>query len=109
MNTKKILFLVCGGRESFFSDEDDEELRELSVEIQGLLVNVKTRPKPGAALRVAEEFLAHILIFSESNRTTDWRRVTDVRPLSSIEVTPLGCQRANSVLNFWRESLWSFG
>ncbi len=48
------------------------ELRETSAEILGSLMNGKSRPKPGSNLR-HRRLLAHILIFSVSNRTADWQ------------------------------------
>ncbi len=79
----------------------EKELRKRSAEVQGALVEWKDKAtRPGTKLKVFRRVLAHILIFSDSNRTADCRGITYVRALSAIEVTTLGCQRANGVLNF---------
>ncbi len=56
----------------------------------------KSRLKPGSNLRY-RRLLAHILIFSVSERTADCKRLTDLRALYDIEVTHPGCQRARGV------------
>ncbi len=88
--------------------EREKELRKRSAEIRGSLVEWEVKAaRPGTKLKGRRG--AHILlILLGSNRTADWGQVTDVRALSDIEVTPLGRQRANGVLNFWRESLRLF-
>ncbi len=54
-------------------------------------------------LRVAEELISSSSsYYLKELQTVGW--VNDVSALSAIKVTPFGCQRANGVLNFWRES-----
>ncbi len=84
----------------------EKEPRKRSAEVRGALVEWKDKAaRPGTKLKVFRRVLAHIfLILLGSNRIADCMGVTEVRALSAIEVTPLGCQIANGVLNFWRES-----
>ncbi len=78
-----------------------KKLRKRSAKVRGALVEWKVKAaRPGEKLKRCRRSLAHILIFSESNRTADCRGVTEERALSAMEVTPLGCQRAYGDLNF---------
>ncbi len=86
--------------------ESEKGLRKRSVEVRGALVKWKVKAaRPGTKLKGPEEFSLTSSSSQNLEEPKTGRRVTDVRALSDIEVTPLGCQRANGVLNFWRESL----